>query len=125
MSELGFRLADVSHVLFSPGHDYVDFIETDALCAGEGADSLPERDGRDAEGARFLLCPPTYYSLSNGIVDNRRINDLLLGMAARSGDRVMGVAEPRFQDEAVAEIDRIAGLGAAGMVWCPRAQGIF
>lgn len=125
MSEPGFRLADVNHVLFSLGNDYVDFIETDMLCGDEVAAGLPERGGSEGSGSRFVLCPPTYYSLSNGIADNRRINDMLLGIAARSGDRAMGVAEPRFRDAAHEEIDRIAALGAAGMVWCPRAQGVF
>jgi predicted TIM-barrel fold metal-dependent hydrolase len=39
--------------------------------------------------------------------------------------RAFGVAEPKYGDAAAAEIERLAKLGAAGVVWSPRAQGLF
>jgi predicted TIM-barrel fold metal-dependent hydrolase len=116
-------VVDVTHVLFSRGNDYVDFIDTNEMCRSADARSLPEHGEGDA--SVFVLCPPTYYSLSNGIADNRRINDLLLGIGARSGDRVIGVAEPKYGEQTRKEIRRIAALGATGVVWSPRAQGVF
>lgn len=73
-----------------------------------------------------LLTPPLYYTLTNGIADNRAINDALLAAASkRPGWRACGVAEPKYGDVAAAEIERLAALGAAGVVWSPRAQGMF
>jgi predicted TIM-barrel fold metal-dependent hydrolase len=75
---------------------------------------------------RCLLTPPIYYSLANGIADNRAVNDALLAAAAtRPGWRACGVAEPKYGAAAFAEIERLATLGAAGVVWSPRAQGVF
>ncbi len=79
-----------------------------------------------APEVRRMLTPPVYYSLANGIADNRAINDALLAAAAaRPGWRAFGVAEPKYGEAAVAEIERLASLGAAGVVWSPRAQGVF
>lgn len=72
-----------------------------------------------------LLTPPAYYSLTNGIADNRAINDALVAAAAKIGSRAFGVAEPKYGDVAALEIERLASLGAAGVVWSPRAQGLF
>lgn len=79
----------------------------------------------DDPPARRLLTPPVYYSLANGIEDNRAINDALTEAARSLGTRAFGVAEPKFGDLAATEIDRLAGLGSAGVVWSPRAQGLF
>ena len=77
-------------------------------------------------GLRCLLTPPVYYSLANGIADNRAVNDALLAAAGeRPGWRACGVAEPKYGAAAVQEIERLAALGAAGVVWSPRAQGVF
>jgi predicted TIM-barrel fold metal-dependent hydrolase len=72
-----------------------------------------------------LLTPPPHHSLVDGIASNRRINDCLLDRAPRLGGRACGVVEPRFGEAAVAEMRRIAGAGAAGVVFSPRAQGVF
>lgn len=121
-----FGLIDINHMLFATDDDYVEFVETDAICAGAAA-ALAEHGTRHETGKPSLLalCPPTYYSLTNGVADNRRINDALLGIAARTGNRAIGVAEPKYGDAAREEIVRIAGLGAAGVTWSPRAQGVF
>lgn len=75
---------------------------------------------------RRMLTPPVYYSLANGIADNRTINDALLAAASQGpGWRAFGVAELKYGLAAMAEIERLASLGAAGLVWSPRAQGIF
>ena len=92
--------------------------------------SIAARIGEDiATGhpeVRRMLTPPAYYSLAGGVADNRAINDALLAAAVRrSGWRAFGVAEPKYGDVAMAEIERLAALGAAGVVWSPRAQGIF
>lgn len=72
-----------------------------------------------------LLTPPVYYSLTSGIDDNRAINDAMVAAARDAGSRAFGVAEPKFGDAAAREIERLASLGAAGVVWSPRAQGLF
>jgi Amidohydrolase len=73
-----------------------------------------------------MLTPPVYYSLANGIADNRAINDALLAAtAARPGWRAFGTAEPKYGDAAATELDWLAAHGATGVVWSPRAQGLF
>lgn len=79
----------------------------------------------DAEPVPRLLTPPVYYSLANGIADNRAINDALVTAARGMGSRAFGVAEPKYGDAAAREIERLAALDAAGVVWSPRAQGQF
>lgn len=79
----------------------------------------------DAEPGPRLLTPPVYYSLTNGMDDNRAINDALVAAARGMGSRAFGVAEPKYGDAAAQEIERLASLGAAGVVWSPRAQGLF
>jgi predicted TIM-barrel fold metal-dependent hydrolase len=79
----------------------------------------------DNPPAARLLTPPVYYSLAGGIDDNREINDALIAAAREIGTRAFGIAEPKYGDIAAAEIERLATLGAAGVVWSPRAQGIF
>lgn len=78
-----------------------------------------------APSALRLLTPPVYYSLANGIDDNRAINDALVAAAQEIGSRAFGVAEPKYGEAAAQEIERLASLGAAGVVWSPRAQGLF
>ena len=77
-------------------------------------------------GATRVLTPPAYYSLAEGIAGNRRINDALIAAAsARPGWRALGVAEPKYGEAASTELERLAALGAAGVVWSARAQGLF
>lgn len=91
--------------------------------------SLPARIGAEPAGraeVQRMLTPPVYYSLANGIADNRAINDALLAAASvHPGWRAFGVAEPKYGDAAATELDRLAAQGAAGVVWSPRAQGLF
>lgn len=118
-------LIDLSHVLFSDQMNFVDFVETDDICSqgvGEAYRAAPEFPPHNAT---LNLLPPTYYSLGNGIADNRRINDTVLKIAADWKGCAFGVAEPKYGDCAREEIHRIASLGAKGVVWSPRAQGVF
>lgn len=86
---------------------------------------IAERLAQDHPPALRLLTPPVYYSLTEGIADNRAINDALVDAARGIDSRAFGVAEPKFGEAAAAEIDRLASLGAAGVIWSPRAQGLF
>jgi Amidohydrolase len=73
-----------------------------------------------------VLTPPTYYSLTNGVADNRAINDALAAEAkARPRWRAMGVVEPKYGDVAAEELERMASIGLSGVVWSARAQGFF
>jgi predicted TIM-barrel fold metal-dependent hydrolase len=80
---------------------------------------------QDEPPALRLLTPPVYYSLAKGIDDDRTINDALIAAAHRLGSRAFGTVEPRFGDAVAAEIQRLGALGAAGVVWSARAQGMF
>jgi predicted TIM-barrel fold metal-dependent hydrolase len=80
---------------------------------------------QDEPPALRLLTPPVYYSLANGIDDDRAINDALIAAARALGSSAFGTVEPRFGEAAAAEVERLGALGAAGMVWSPRAQGLF
>lgn len=83
-------------------------------------------DLADLPDARLILTPPTYYSLTNGLADNRAINDALAAEAkARPGTRACGVVEPKYGDVAAAELERMAVIGLSGVVWSARAQGFF
>jgi predicted TIM-barrel fold metal-dependent hydrolase len=106
--------------------DEYDLVDPSGIDARVGA-TLPERLARPGLPRIVpLLTPPVYYTLTNGIEDNRRINDALIAAAnAHPGARAFGAAEPKYGDAAIAEIDRLAALGAAGLVWSPRAQGLF
>lgn len=75
--------------------------------------------------AKRLLTPPVYYSLAHGIDDVRAVNDALIAVARGLGSRAFGTVEPRFGEAATAEIERLGTLGAAGLVWSGRAQGLF
>jgi predicted TIM-barrel fold metal-dependent hydrolase len=75
--------------------------------------------------AQRLITPPVYYSLANGIDDVRAVNDALIAAAGGFGSRAFATVEPRFGEAAVAEIERLGALGAAGLVWSGRAQGLF
>lgn len=119
------RLIDINHRLFSEGNDFVDLVETDEICRIAAGGSAPSKPVVEGYSASFAVHPPTYYSLSNGVADNRRINDVLLRIGAAWEGRIVGVAEPKYGEPARDEIRRIAGLGASGIVWSPRAQGVF
>lgn len=79
-----------------------------------------------AAEARLILTPPTFYSLTNGVADNRAINDAMAAAAkARPGARACGVVEPKYGDVAAVELERMAAIGLSGVVWSARAQGFF
>ena len=113
-------IIDINTRVLRPADEY-ELIESPSIAARiePGLASVPT-------DMRCMLTPPVYYSLENGIADNRAINDALLTSAAkRPGWRMFGLAEPKYGDAATAEIERLGSLGAAGVVWSPRAQGIF
>jgi predicted TIM-barrel fold metal-dependent hydrolase len=92
----------------------------------EAADQLDRSTAvRARDGDVHMLTPPLYYTLCNGIADNRRINDAMLRSASRNRALAFGVAEPKFGEVTYEEIGRLGISGAAGLVWSPRAQGIF
>ncbi len=79
-----------------------------------------------APDARLILTPPIYYSLANGVADNRAINDAMVAAAkARPGARACGVVEPKYGDVAAAELERMASIGLAGVVWSAAGAGLF
>ena len=77
--------------------------------------------------ARCVLTAPTYYLLARGAQDMRAVNDFLLGERQAGGPvaAVFGVAEPKYDHHALQELERLAAQGAAGVIWSPRAQGVF
>jgi predicted TIM-barrel fold metal-dependent hydrolase len=83
---------------------------------------------RDMSGeppALRLLTPPVYYSLAGGSEDLRRVNDALIAAAGELRSRAFGTVEPKFGKAAAEEIERLGATGAVGLVWSPRAQGLF
>lgn len=79
------------------------------------------------EGGRALLAPPLYYQLAAGTADVRAVNDFVLDEAEAQG-ALLGAfctVEPKYGDHAVRELERVAARGAKGVVWSPRAQGLF
>ena len=113
-------IVDINHRAVRLTDEY-ELVETATIAA-----RIDEALGGARSDVRGLLTPPLYYTLTNGIADNRAINDALLTAASkRPGWRACGVAEPKYGDVAAAEIERLAALGAAGVVWSPRAQGMF
>lgn len=119
------RLIDINCNLFSAGNDYVDFLEIDEVERIASAHRNGAVAADELAQYRFGLTPPLYYSLADGIAGNRRVNDALLRAGAASDRIVFGTVEPKFGDFAIAEIGRIAERDAAGVVWSPRAQGLF
>jgi len=119
------RLFDINFNPFARGNDFIDFIETSDAAAL--AESLPAAPPELPAGhvATFQLTPPLHHCIADGSADNRRINDALLAAAARQGGFAACVAEPKFGDAALEEIERVAALGARAMVWSARAQGVF
>lgn len=119
------RLIDVNCTIFARANDYVDFIESaDAVALLEGLTEVPAKLPAGFR-ATCQLTPPLYFSLADGIADDRRINDALLAAAARTNGLAAGVAEPKYGEAASGEIERIASLGAKSIVFSARAQGFF
>ena len=79
-----------------------------------------------AEG-RCVLTAPTFYGLARGASDVRAVNDFVLQQRRPDGPvaAVFCVAEPKHQEHALEELERVAARGAKGVVWSPRAQGVF
>lgn len=117
--QVAANFIDVNFDLFRRHSDYEDFIETEDVIA------IAQAAHRHLDDGVPILVPPIYYSLAAGIADNRRINDALLEAASRLGGKACGVAEPRFGEPAMAEIERIAAAGAVALMFSPRAQGCF
>jgi len=121
----GTRLVDMNFNAFVRGNDFIDFIETrDAVTAAQALPPIPA-DLPAGYDAILQLTPPLYHSLAEGIADNRRINDALLATASRIDGHAACVAEPKFGEATMAEIERAASLGTKAVVWSARAQGVF
>lgn len=119
------RVLDVNFNPFARGNDFIDFIESaDAVRLAEALTQTPVELPAGCE-ARFQFTPPLYYSLADGIADDRRINDALIAAASRVNGFAAGVAEPKYGEATLEEIERIAALGARAIVWSARAQGVF
>ncbi len=119
------RLFDINCNPFARGNDYIDFIETeDAVGLAAGLPKVPA-ELPDGFQATFQLTPPLYQSRAQGIADNRRINDALVAAASRVNGLAACVAEPKYGEATLAEIERAASLGARSIVWSARAQGVF
>ena len=115
----GNQVIDANFDLFFDPAEFEPLLETEAVVE---TSRLAEPDLR---GSVPLLMPPAFYSLSNGIEDNRRINDALIDAACRIDGFAAGVAEPKFGDLAAEELRRIEAAGAVGVVLSARAQGLF
>ncbi len=115
---------DVSARIVDPSDEYRLFdLTADPQAALAIIADLGPRQG----GGRCVLAPPTYYQLASGVEDLRCVNDFVLAQRKPGGAvcAAFGVAEPKYQDAAIAELARIAALGARGVVWSARAQGVF
>ena len=104
-----------------------DFRLFDPTMEREATQRLIDRLLPRAAYGRCLLSPPPYYLLARGAQDMRAVNDFVLRQWARCGAVAgcFGVSEPKYGEKGIAELDRIAGLGMKGVLWSPRAQGMF
>lgn len=106
--------------------DLIEIPDEDAFAGwlDHAAATMP----RLPHGCARALLPPIYFQSAGGAEDVRRLNDLMLAAAARpelSAVAAFGVVEPHHGEAAFAELDRIARLGLDGVVFSPRAQGVF
>lgn len=99
----------------------------DIMGEREFAESLLNNVMATAEDGRCMIAPPLYYRLSRGIEDVRILNDFMLSMPNSGGPVIgaFGTVEPKYERAAEEELGRLADLGACGVVWSPRAQGLF
>jgi predicted TIM-barrel fold metal-dependent hydrolase len=77
--------------------------------------------------ARTVLMPGNSYAKSRGAVDAAHANDLVLQQVSRHPERFLGavgVAEPQHGRDSLVEIERLHRLGALGLMYHPRLQGV-
>ncbi len=83
----------------------------------------------EQDNTRYVVLPPAFYMLTEGLADTRRLNDLTRAVQDSLGNRApaaFGIVEPHHGEAALAEIDRIAGeLRLTGIVWRHRAHGVY
>ena len=118
------KYVDISMRIADPIDEFRLF---DMARDGAAAAELYGRIAPRAEEGRCVLAPPLYYLLAAGAADVRAVNDHVLAQARQDAKVVatVGVVEPKHDDEAVRELERLASLGAKGVMWSPRAQGMF
>lgn len=77
--------------------------------------------------AQAALMPGHSYSAPRGDADIRAINDGLHAYRQQSPERfpaLFGTVDPRHGKAAIAEVERVAVLGFAGLSWHHRMQGL-
>jgi predicted TIM-barrel fold metal-dependent hydrolase len=117
------ELIDVSAFVVDPGDEYRLFAFPEDAAA---ASALLTRTAPPAAGAGRLIAPPVYYRLAEGAADVRAANDFILAAAAAPDVLgALGTVEPRHLEEGHRELERLARLGAVGVAWSPRAQGVM
>ena len=125
MTMPGFsRLIDISLRIVDPLDDHRLFdMHGDAAEMAARIDALMPSPG----AGRCLLSAPAYYLLANGVIDMEAVNRFLLAQRRRCAQviGVFGVVEPKYGDAAYEALERLARSGARGVIWSPRAQGIF
>ena len=119
------RIIDINFQARDDGIDPGSFFDAARFAIPPKDDIARNLQAADAGDFLFVLTPPLYYSTANGIADSRHINDTLLGAAQDWHGLAFGVVEPKSGEATREEIARLAKAGAAGVVWSPRAQGVF
>jgi len=79
------------------------------------------------KNTRYAILPPSFYVLTNGLADTRRLNDLMAAVREKiNAPAAFGLVEAHHGEAALEEIDRIADeLRLTGIVWRHRAQGVY
>ncbi|HKX77283.1 MAG TPA: amidohydrolase family protein [Novosphingobium sp.] len=101
---------------------------------GGGANATVEADVErrlafmDGAGiAQCALMPGHSYSAPRGAADIRAMNDDLVAYRRHAPDRfpvIAATVDPRHGDHAVAEVERLAGMGVQALSWHNRMQGL-
>ena len=115
---------DVSLRILDPLDDHRLF---DMRADAAEMEALIDERAPGADTGSYFLVAPTYYLLARGVEDMAAVNDFLVAQRRRCpGIRgLFGVVEPKYGDQAIAGLERLARAGATGVVWSPRAQGMF
>ena len=118
------RYVDISLRLVDPLDEHRLFEFPADAAAAEG---LYRRLAPTHAEGRCVIAAPTYYLLAKGAADVQAVNDFVLHQQRllKQALAAFGVVEPKHQDHAVKELERLAARGAKGVVWSPRAQGVL
>ena len=121
------KYIDISMRLADPLDEFRLFDMAGDAAAAAAAAALYRRVAPRQNGGRCVLAPPLYYLLAAGAADVRAVNDFVLAQARqdRTVAAALGVVEPKYEDDAFRELERLASLGGKGVVWSARAQGVF